>query len=92
MERDKLSRLYVEAVEAAIANVGTLAEEADYSPATVRMYVYSERPVSSAAAEALADALDDRAKRLKRHADALRKRAASYDTRGARRRPRKKAR
>lgn len=65
-----LTQLYRNAVRAACASVGTIAEEAGYSRASVQMYQY-QRPPSTKAALRLAEALRKRAEKLTDYADRL---------------------
>ena len=70
------------ALRFAAVSVGGLAEEAGYSPVTWDLYL-NRRPPSRGAAFALAAALEQRAQRLRSHAERLRA-AAEDEARGAR--------
>lgn len=87
MSKHILKDLYKEAVLSATASVADLAREAGYSPATVNMYVYSERGVSPRAATEMAKALKAKAERMSEAAKLLKK--AADDAPRTRRRTRR---
>ena len=69
----KLTEVYREAVGAALLTIADLAELSEKAENTVKMYLYTERRVSVAAALAMADALEEHASELEEHAEKLRK-------------------
>lgn len=80
MRKRPLNRPYKAAVRHAMASIPELARAAGYSPATLKMYLYTERPVSVDAALAMAAALDQRAAKLAEHARRLREVAREHPT------------